>query len=294
MKRFILKFIAFTIILIVFNILYLEYLKEHNIEFSKAIFISQMEGENFECIVLGNSVALDGIDTKYLSQKGVPSYNFALGGASIEASYIQLSNYINSNQTSVVILGLSPGVNLKTFVPPPLHPTIEYSYNIGDNFNIRSIPMIKFQWLAIEVVKKIFSKDHREVEVVMGQLRTKKTVPDRTNYPDQTIKKISSDDLIEAKYLVKLDSLCAANDIVFFAVSLPGYKKTQNDIPQGLHTLNYGDGNILNFINLNNRSFCTEIFDDETDWLGNSHLNQYGAEKLTEQLYREYAKYFGQ
>lgn len=289
-KILILKIFLFTTILVLFNFLYLEYLKKYDLELSKGIRISNMKNEDFDCVILGNSVVLDAIDAEYLTQNGVSAYNFALGGANMEASYIQLSKFIQHNKTKCVLLGLSPGRNYKAFIPPPLHPVIEYSYDLMDKWNIRSIPVIKFQWLAIEAFKKVISKDHRNAKIVLGQLRTDKTIPDNTSYLDQAKKHISIDDFVKAVYLFKIDSLCDANDINFLLIDMPGYKDTQNDIPFGLHVLRKDDIEI-NYINFNNKQFCAETFDSQSDWLGNSHLNQYGAKKLTEHLYREYVNY---
>ena len=45
------------------------------------------------------------------------------------------------------------------------------------------------------------------------------------------------------------------------------------------------DGDSIKIYNLNNRVLCKELFDDKNDWLGNSHLNKYGARKLTKYIY---------
>ncbi len=292
MKKLIYKIFLFVIIIVAFNVLYLKYLKIYDFGFSKTLFVSNMKNENFDCVILGHSVPLDGIDAGYLTKKGVSSYNFALGGANIEGSYIQLSKFIKSNKTKCVMLGLSPGRNYQTFVPPPLHPVIEYSYGLMDRYSLRSIPIIKFQWRAIEPIKKIFSKDHRDATVVLGQLRTKKTIVDQSHYAKEPKRNITIDDFRGAKYLFKLDSLCDANKIDLLLLSMPGYKSTQNEMPLGLQILNYDDGNELNFINLNNKYFCSNTFDYDKDWLGNSHLNEYGAEKLTKHLYKEYLEVY--
>ena len=289
-KTLIFKIVLFLTILVLFNFLYLEYLKKYDMELSKGIRISKMKNEDFACVILGNSVVLDGIDAGYLTQNGVSAYNFALGGANMETSYIQLSKFIKYNKTKCAVLGLSPGRNYKTFIPPPLHPVVEYSYDLMDKWSIRSMPVIKFQWLAIETFKNVVSKDHRNATDVLGQLRTEKTIPDYTNYPEQTTEQISLDDFVKANYLFKIDSLCDANDIDFLVIDMPGYKDTQNHIPFGLHVLRKDDIEI-NYINFNNKQFCAETFDTQKDWLGNSHLNQYGAVKLTEHLYRECVNY---
>ena len=290
MKKLIYKILLFVVIVVVFNIVYLQYLKKYDTEVSKALLISKMKNKDFDCVILGHSIPLDGIDTEYLTNKGISSYNFALGGANIEASYIQLLNYLKFNKTKCVILGLSPGRNYKTFTPPPMHPAIEYAYNKTDYFSLMSIPVVKFQWRAIEVIKKMLSKDHREAKIVLGQLRTAKTIPDHSRYKEQPKKNINIDDFKNAKYLFKIDSLCKSNNIPFIALGMPGYKSTQNEFKLGMHELKYTNGNKLYYINMNNKEFCAKTFDTNKDWLGNSHLNEYGARKFTEYLYNGYLK----
>ena len=291
MKRLIYRISIFIIIIIVFNILYIQYLKQYDSEFKKTYAIAKMENQNYDCIILGNSIAYDGIDTQYLTLQGLKSYNFALGGENLESSYIQLHHYLeNNNKPKVVIYGLSPGNYDGSNLPNKIHPTVAYSYGLIDKFTIRSIPVIKFQWLAIEPVKKLFSKDHREASVVNGQLKTKKTIPDNTQYKKELKSKISIDDFKGATFLFKMDSICRINNIPFIALGMPGYRNTQNEAPESLQILKYGNDKELHFINLNNKDFCTKTFTNKKDWLGNSHLNEYGAKKLTEHLYEYYLK----
>lgn len=291
MKLTILKISLFIIIIIFFNIAYLKYLKEYDLEFNKTVEISKMKGRAFDCIVLGNSVVYDGIDTEYLTNQGLSSYNFALGGENLKSNYIQLNQYlVNNRKPKIVLLGLSPGESYDEYTgEPSIHPIIEYNYNLLNRHSIRSIPMIKFQWLAIEIIKKIISKDHRKAKVVMGQLRTTKTIPDNTNYNNKIKQTITIDEYKGAKYLLKIDSLCKKNKIILLAIGMPGYRETQNMASTGVHLLNFNN-NQITYINLNSKDFCSSTFNPEKDWLGNSHLNMYGARKLTEYLYNNYLK----
>jgi hypothetical protein len=64
---------------------------------------------------------------------------------------------------------------------------------------------------------------------------------------------------------------------------MPGYKETQNLSEIGPHLLNFNNGCSANLYNLDSKDFCT-IFDSEKDWIGNSHLNEFGATKFTKEL----------
>ena len=290
MKKIIFKSIVFLVITVLINIFYLMFIQRTVWDFKKSSEFLNLKNQSLDCIVLGNSVALDGIDTGYLSENGLSSYNSALGGANIKSSFIQLSEYLNNNNPpKIVMLGLSPEEKYNTYQKEPtIHPIVEYNYNLMNKFCFQSIPMVKFQWLAVEPFKRIISKDHKETKLILGQLQTKKTVPDKSNYKKELKSSISIDDYKGAKYLFKIDSLCNSKKIKFYVLGMPGYKKTQNSIPLGLHVLKYGDNRKLNLINLNNKEFCSTLFDSEKDWLGNSHLNVFGAKKLTQYIYVEY------
>ena len=289
MKIIINKILLFIALFALFNILYLQYLKNFNEGFKKTLEISNMKDSTYDCIILGNSVVYDGIDAEYLTEKGVSSYNFALGGENLKSSYIQIEQYIKNNRKPrLVLLGLSPSTPYYKNVDTILHPIVAYCYNQLDKYYFRSMPVIKFQWLAVEFFKIMISKAHRDAVVINGQLKTQKTIPDDTHYSKDLKQNISIKDFLGAKYLFKIDSLCKTNGIELYVLGMPGYRITQNEAPIGIHLLNYKDNNNLVFINLNNKEFCSKTFDPNKDWLGNSHLNEYGAKKLTKYLYKEY------
>jgi len=291
MKTYIYKILLFTFIFLLVNVFTLLLIQKFDNNFSKVIEIKNFKEKSFKCIVLGNSLTLDGIDTEYLSNNGLSSYNFALAGSTLKSNYIMLTSYLKENtKPKVVLLGL--GSSLKNYSSSKsvesVHPIVDYCY--GDNkltFDI--LPMIKFKWLVTENLKKLVSKDHRESKVVLGQLKTKRKVPDKTNYNNILKYKISFDDYKGAKYLFEIDSVCKANNVDLILIEMPGFKKTQNDIPIGPHILK-DSMHTITLYNLNNRVLCQELFDSNNDWLGNSHLNEYGAKKLTIYTFEEFLK----
>lgn len=64
---------------------------------------------------------------------------------------------------------------------------------------------------------------------------------------------------------------------------MPGYRETQNQSEVGPYILKFDNGYSATLYNFRSRVFC-EIFDAEKDWIGNSHLNQYGAAKFTKEI----------
>jgi len=51
----------------------------------------------------------------------------------------------------------------------------------------------------------------------------------------------------------------------------------------GPYTLCFANGDSAKLYNFNNLDFC-EIFDANRDWIGNSHLNEFGAVKFTNEI----------
>ena len=254
--------------------------------FAKAIEIKEFNDKKNQGVILGNSLTLDGIDVEYLTNKGIDSYNFALGGSTLKSNYIQLMYYLkNNDKPDFILLGL--GSSLKNYSSSKsaesVHPIINYCYN-DLNLTIDNLPMIKFKWLATENLKKLVSKQHRETKIVLGQLKIKRKVLDNTKYKDKVKSQIFFDDYKGAKYLFKIDSVCKVNNIELITIEMPGYKKTQNDIPLGPNFIKYKNDSIRIY-NMNNRDLCKKLFDDKNDWVGNSHLNEYGAKKLTKYIY---------
>ena len=76
---------------------------------------------------------------------------------------------------------------------------------------------------------------------------------------------------------------CAINILKLIIIEMPGIKSTQNLSEVGPNELHFENGQTATLFNLNSRDFCT-IFDSEKDWIGNSHLNEYGAIKFTTEI----------
>jgi hypothetical protein len=283
MKNFILKIILFLALLLIVNFIYLFTVQRLDWNFAKSIEAANFRNQSFRCIILGNSLAMDGIDAELLTDKGITAYNMALGGASLKVNLIQLQEYINVNQkTEFVILGLSSCIDTD-LDSETVNPILDYCYG-KSNYSIRDLPMWKYKWMGKELIKKLISKDHKNAYLKYGQLKFARIVPDNSNYRDTILPVFNYDKYERSVYLNRIDSLCTQHHIKLVVIEMPGIKKTQNDMSFDLITIQYADGGKLKFINLNNRQFC-KLFDDQKDWLGNCHLNINGAQKLTGYIY---------
>jgi len=264
------------------NIAYLEIIKRYDWNFKKHLYAENLSHKEYDYIILGNSLVMDAVDTELLSKTGYSSFNFGIGGATLKSSKLQLESYIlNENKKpKKVVLGL--GKFLKNDQLSDLvHPVIKYTQQQYWQTLI-DIPLLKYSWMATEQIKQIVSSNHRNAKVVNGQLRISKSSADITFYSNKTEDKFNSSEYLQSIPLIDLAKFCQKNDIELVIMEMPGYKKYQNNIAIGPYILE-GNGYNMQLYNFNNREFC-EIFDDKKDWLGNAHLNRFGAIKFTNEI----------
>ena len=89
MGGFVIKLIAFFFLFILSNIVYLIFIQNIDWNYSKRLEALNFNSPNYDVLVLGNSLAMDGIDAEELSKNGFNAYNLALGGSSLMTNYIQ-------------------------------------------------------------------------------------------------------------------------------------------------------------------------------------------------------------
>jgi hypothetical protein len=284
MKKFLLRSAGFVAFFIVFfallNTLFLVVITSASWSFKNRLESLQFEDPDYDLLVLGASTTGDGVDTKFLGDNGIKSYNMAIGGSSPLTSYIQLEEYLSmySHKPKYVIMGVNSTMEWD-FDREGIHPIIEVTME-GHKFGIEDIPISKFRWLGFEVFKRLINKDHRTAKLVEGQLRIKKQVKDRTRFIDQELDL----QLFESSYwLGEIARLCDENELELFIVEMPGYRETQNLSEFGPYPIYYENGSSALVCNFNTREIVEGI-DPDLDWVGNSHLNLYGAEKFTSML----------
>lgn len=285
MKRFLIQLTIFGLGLLILNFLYFLLISHTDWDFIKRTESLNLSNPTFDLLVLGNSLAMDGIDTQYLSKQGLSAYNMAIGGSSLKTNYIQLEEYLNryEQKPSYVILGL--GSYMNNFERDDIHPIVEYTME-EHRYTFSDLPFIKFRWLGAELMKKIVSSAHRNATISQGQLKFKKIETDKTKRNPAL--QLNLDKYKSAKWILEILELCAAHNIQVFVIEMPGFKKTQNVDALGPYTLPINENN-YRLYNFNSQSFC-RIFDDSKDWIGNNHLNEIGAKRFTKHLYKEVLK----
>lgn len=279
MKNFIKKSFVFLILFIVSNALYLLIIQQVDWNFKKRIESLNFESPKNDIVVIGNSLAMDGIDTGLLTEQGFTSYNLSIAGASLKTNYIQLKEYLSmyNHKPKYVILGL--GAYMNSFTGEEIHPVVDFTRK-EKQFNLSDIPMIKFKWIFKELIKKMVSKVHRDAYVNYGQLKFAKQIPDRTTLDTERtfpINKYKSSEILQS-----IINTCNENKIRLIVIEMPGYKKVRHKKEFNCLTLDKANNNGWLF-DYNNVEDC-EIYDSEEDWVGNHHLNVLGAKKCTEVL----------
>lgn len=275
--KFILFFIAFFSLI---NLIYLLIIVNTDWDFRKRMESLKFELPEFNLLVLGASTTLDGIDTQHLTGRGIKSYNLALGGSTTKTNYYQLKEYIDRYATKpeYIIYGINNGMGAP-LDDPSIHPIVEFTMENRD-LSLEDMPIMKFKWLGIEFLKKVISVKHRKADVVLGQLKFEKVIPDETEYKENTVDK---SDMQSSYWLCKIAKLCENSSIKFIIIEMPGYRETQNMDAGGPISIKLVDGSLVSYYNFNSREFCQSF--SYTDWIGNSHLNRFGAEKLSAAIF---------
>lgn len=280
MKKFIINICLITILFGAVNALYLLLLYYEDISFIKRHESMHFNKPDYELLVIGNSLATDAFDTELLTDKGISSYNLAIPGSSVKTSYIQLNEYLTkyTKTPKYVILGM--GSYTGTFEDETIHPIVEFTAE-NYRYKIRDLPMMKFRWLAIELMKKMVSSHERSVKVSHGQFKFQKVQTDNTRYTNNVFE---IDRYRKSFNIHKIATLCNTNNIELILIELPGFKEVQNISETGPHLLTYSDGSTATLYNFNNIKFG-KLLDAKKHWIGNSHLNEFGATIFTEKMH---------
>lgn len=290
MKKFIKFLIALLLAFVVVNYLYLFVLRNIDWEFKKTKEANSFRGEKLKVLVFGNSTAMDAINTEILTNKLGASYNFSVGGASLQTNYIQLKNYLQKNEKPQKVLLFLSSAHINYIKANDVNPIIDYYYS--DSFRIgglKDMPLFKFRWLFNENVKKLLSSDHRLAQVIRGQLRIKRIVPDNSTRIFDTVE-CRNNIFYNSRgyeYMWQMASLCTEMRIPIEIFEMPCWKQAQNNCPDiKLWRIIQATNLIISIHNLNNYNICDTLLDSKKDWLSMNHLNYYGSLKVTEEVIR--------
>lgn len=286
MKRFLVKIIIITLSFIGINIGFFYFIKFSNPEFQKAAEISKFKGQDYSCIIIGNSLALDGFDTKLLTEKGISSYNFAVGGGTLLTSMLQLERYLQFNKPpKFVFLGLRTRFLNRDLDSKVINPVIGYFYE-ERRLTLDALPVVQFKWLATAAMKTLVSSEHRNAEMVFGQYRTTRAVPDDTKLKVQEdpLDYLAISSSTDLKRLAELGQKYNFDIVIF---EMPLFRNLRNNRPE-FDRVEINGFAPIPVINVNRNEVVDSLFEPKKDWLGNSHLNVKGGQKFTQFIYERY------
>jgi hypothetical protein len=282
MKKFVKKiffFLSFFCVLfILYNTLFLGILMLTDWDFKKRLESLNFVNPDFELLVLGSSLPEYGIDTEFLTEHLMKSYNLALHGNPLKTSYVQLNEYLvrYSKKPKYVILGLNSFLDEQTEY---IHPVVDLTMK-SHKFVLNDIPIISLRWFGVEFLKKILSSGHRKTKMSFGQVKSPRVNSDKTDYD---ILNLDLKEFELSYWIGEIAKLCTQNGIELIIIEMPGVKEKQNLTEIGPRTINFVNGYSALLYNLNNQEFCSFI-NENKDWVGLSHLNETGALKFTIEL----------
>lgn len=284
MKRFSKKLLYFVLFFglffILINFFFLGIIALTDWDCKKRLESLKFDNPDFDLLILGDSFAEYGVDTELMTSQGIKSYNLSLVGNSVWSSYIQLNEYLTkySKRPRYVILAINSYLD-RFDAGITVEPIVEFTMK-DHKYGVKDIPVSKFRWLGVEILKKIVSSKHRKARLSYGQIKWEKNTPDYSKYNElylNTQKYESSD------WVGEIAKLCSLKGIKFIIIDIPSIKEAQNLSGFGPYTIYFNNGYSAVLYNCSSRDFCS-IFDADKDWIGQSHLNEVGAAKFTKEL----------
>jgi hypothetical protein len=283
MKKFVRKaifFISFfALFSIVINSIFLGIIALTDWDFVKRIESLRFDDPDYELLALGTSLSEYGIDTELLTANGIKSFNLSMVGSSVKTNYVQLNEYLSkySKRPRYVLLALNS--KLEQFDQDGIQPVVEFTMK-GHRYNMKDVPISKFRWAGMELLKKAIRSQYRKTYVACGQKKSIRIEPDNSKYNELylNVQKYES-----AKWIGEIAKTCSENGIEFIVVEIPGIRETQNLSGSDPYKLIFRNGYSATLYNFNSQEFC-KIFDTGKDWSGMSHFNKFGAAKFTQEL----------
>ncbi len=284
MKEFAKRLILFSVFFLSFSIfvncLFLVIITSTDWDFIKRLESLQFEEPDYELLVLGSSLAEYGVDTEVLTNHGIKSFNLSLVGSSVKTNYVQLNEYLTRYPKKPQFAVLAVNSVLEQFDQDGIQPVVEFTMK-GHRYNHKDLPISKFNWAGMELLKKAFRKKYRETYLSYGHKKSIITQPDNTVFREFHI---DFNKFETAYWMGELAKLCSENAVELIITDIPGVREAQSLSGVGPYTIRFGNGYTAQYYNLNSIEFC-KFIDGENDWVGLSHLNKTGAAKFTQKLY---------
>jgi hypothetical protein len=284
------RFLIFTGLLIagfaLLNLVFMGWLGKYDLEFLKVKEAHSFTNQSINCLVLGNSTAMDGINTSMLETSRGSAYNFSVGGATLKTNFIQLQTYLEKNRNPDRVFICLSSAHMRYVPTEEVNPTVGHYYGITD---ISALPLFTFRWLFTENIKKLFSSDHRSTRIARGQYQTSRTIPDPTSFREGVVSDSGYGSYRGPgyHYLREMIALCQRRNIPVALVEMPCWKEAQDLRPHQVIRDTAISQKPIWVLNGNNRQLCDSLLDPAKDWLSRNHLNLSGSVKFTGYLLKQ-------
>ena len=168
---------------------------------------------------------------------------------------------------------------LDRFDQEGIQPVVEFTMS-GHKYGMKDVPISKFNWAGMELLKKLIRPGYRKMQVSYGQKKSTTKTPDYSEYQELFLDKEKYESAI---WLGEIADICGRNGIEFIMIEIPGVNETQNLSEIGPYTLSFANGYCGELYNFNSQDFC-KFIDVKNDWSGMSHFNKFGANNFTRAL----------
>jgi hypothetical protein len=255
-------------------------------------------GEHLDVVFLGNSLTLEGVSPRSIDASlGTHSYNFALGGASLLESEMQLRHYLANNPApKVIALGIYLDAEARY---AGIAPTLYYELNPelrkiywrrsrtlqGQGFDrgfvfFNLFPAYRYRGVVDLILKWLVSREDTRPRFVRGQAQANFSraavelgLAHRSDFPVEELRSFLS--------------FCQENSLrvlLFEPPMTPGEPELTLNRQAVLDEVSRA---VADFANASFVTFGTSgnTF-DKTDWVNLNHLNKSGADKFSKELAR--------
>ncbi|HPG41477.1 MAG TPA: hypothetical protein PLP19_19445 [bacterium] len=251
--------------------------------------IMEMRDQNYDVMIMGNSIAMQGINPQVLdSLLGSNSYNFAVGGASMVECEMFLRHYlIHNSKPRLIIIGMfvndeAQSDRLRPTVYLSLEPEIKKAYaqylkqhKVKRELSLElynRITLFRYRNTLEHVIKYMVDRGERDFQIHKGFVYVTQVgvIPDSLRQHRAGLNRHA---------LVSYHEYCAAQGIPVLYIELPNsdvYNACTLGREPVLEEINeIIDRPVISFNNYDPRLYPPEL------WLGFNHFNLQGANKFT-------------
>ncbi len=267
----------------------------------------ELEEDSIEVLFLGSSQIMTAVSPMQLYEEtGITSYNLGTEQQNLVTSYFLLKEALQYQKPKVVVLDVfflypyysDSALNSKEEFVRKAFDYMKWSPNkleavrticsLDDRHELKNyfFPFLRFhsRWSDLSLSDFTYLFRDKANPLKGFSIATEKEALDFQGFTFTDSTKAAAPLETMEQYFEKIVSLCEENNISLVLIKTPrGNGSFGEDYHNGIQTL--ADKHALPFLDFNEKSLFDEIaFDASADYLDVSHVNYYGAEKITAYL----------